>query len=311
MQVFPTLEQAFPVLIPFLSPSDPEIEILSIEAGEGQRVARGQLLATFRTAHFIADLPAPVSGYVTGLRHRLGECVPLGTPFCLIARSSETLSLEMPLPVYDPTALVIYGGGGHGKALIDLIRMLPGWRIAGVIDDRLAPGTMVLGVPVLGSEAILDDLYRSGICMAVSAVGGIGNIDLRVNVFERLVRHGFACPPLVHPTAFVEPSAHLSPGVQLFPHAYAGSDARLGYGMILNIGASAPHDNVVGEYTNISPGTMMGGNVTIGARCLIGMNATINNGLQVGSGVRIGNGATVKRNVPDGTVVRAGRLWPE
>ena len=213
-----------------------------------------------------------------------------------------------PLPGL-PAEVLVFGGGGHGKAVIDLLRALPAYHLAGVVDDRLAPGDAVMGAPVLPGD--LKSLYRAGIRLAANAVGGIGDISVRVRVFDRLVEAGFGFPTLVHPTAFVEPGAHLAPGAQLFPHAYAGSDATIGFGVILNYGVGVGHDCVVGDYTNISPGAMLAGAVDVGARVLIGMNATINIGVRVGEGARIGNGATVKKDVPPGGIVRAGAIWPE
>jgi acetyltransferase-like isoleucine patch superfamily enzyme len=41
------------------------------------------------------------------------------------------------------------------------------------------------------------------------------------------------------------------------------------------------------------------------------MGVTLNLGVQVGAGARIGNGATVKADVPEKGLVRAGSIWPE
>jgi acetyltransferase EpsM len=210
----------------------------------------------------------------------------------------------------DPTALIVYGAGGHGKSLIELVRLLGGYRLAGVIDDGVPAGSEVLGVPVLGGAEVLPDVYARGVRLAANAVGGIGNLAVRIRVFERLAQAGFDCPAVVHPTAFVEASASLSPGVQVFPHAYVGSSARAGFGVIINTGAIISHDVVLGDYTNVSPGAMLAGAVTVGERTLIGMGVTINLEVAIGAGVRIGNGATVKQDVPAGAVVHAGAVWP-
>jgi UDP-3-O-[3-hydroxymyristoyl] glucosamine N-acyltransferase len=48
----------------------------------------------------------------------------------------------------------------------------------------------------------------------------------------------FTCPSVAHPTAFIEASTSLQAGVQVFPHAYVGSEAEIGFGAIINTDAS-------------------------------------------------------------------------
>lgn len=226
-------------------------------------------------------------------------------------QASAQQDFTAPESEFDPTAVVVYGAGGHGKSLIDLLRSLGTYRIAGIIDDGVQAGTQIMGVTVLGGSEALDGLRQQGVRLAVNAVGGIGNITIRIQVFRRLVEAGFACPAVVHPTAFVEASARLAPGVQVFPHAYVGSQARLGFGAIINTSAVISHDCSIADYANISPGALLAGGVQVGRGVLIGMGATINLQVSIGSGARIGNGATVKSDVPPQGIVRAGGIWPE
>jgi sugar O-acyltransferase (sialic acid O-acetyltransferase NeuD family) len=211
---------------------------------------------------------------------------------------------------YDRTALVIYGGGGHGKSLIDLIRAAGHFELVGVIDDNLNPGTDVMGLSVLGGGDLLGDLAARGVQQAVNAVGGVGNVVSRVEVFRRLHQSGFQCPTVIHPSSVIEPSAHLSDAVQVMPRAYVGSETHVGYGSIVNTAAVVSHDCQVGSYVNLAPGALIAGGVEIGDRCLVGMGVTINLEVRVGQDALIGNGATVKRDVPEGAVVRAGSIWP-
>lgn len=218
---------------------------------------------------------------------------------------------ELQVNQFDSNAIIIYGGGGHGKALIDLIRLLAIYSIAGILDDGLPAGSSIMGVPVLGGSSILEKLIEQGVHLAANAVGGIGNINSRIKVFERLSQAGFTCPTLVHPTAFVEPSAILSEGVQVMPHAYVGSEAHVGFGAIVNTGAIVSHDCNLGDYANLSPGAILAGEVIIGTATLVGMGVTVNLRVKIGKHTRIGNGATVKQDVPEGSIVHAGTIWPE
>jgi acetyltransferase EpsM len=89
-----------------------------------------------------------------------------------------------------------------------------------------------------------------------------------------------------------------------------GSEARVRFGSIVNTGSIVSHDCVLADYTNVSPGAMLAGEVSTGRGVLIGMGATVNLRVKIGAGARVGNGATVKADVPENGVVRAGTIWP-
>ncbi|HNB51951.1 MAG TPA: hypothetical protein PK530_08420, partial [Anaerolineales bacterium] len=98
-----------------------------------------------------------------------------------LARSVEQLALSVkkasaqpvfaaPNSAFDPAGMIVYGGGGHGKAVIDLLRALR-YRIVGVVDDGMEKGGFVMGVPVLGGSEVLAELAAQGVRQAVNAVG--------------------------------------------------------------------------------------------------------------------------------------------
>lgn len=222
---------------------------------------------------------------------------------------NETIP-HLPDYCFDPTAIVVFGGGGHGKTLVELVQSLGCYHVIGVIDDALPAGARVVGVPVLGGPELLSGLYQRGVRLAVNGVGGIGNPAIRVNIFDQLAAAGFVCPAIVHPTACVEPSAELEPGVQVLAQSYVGSDSRVGFGTVVNAGVILSHDCRIGRVVNLSPGAMLAGNVTVGDYAQIGMGATINLHITVGRQARIGNGATIKADVPEEGRVYAGTIWP-
>lgn len=303
--------------------------VLGLAFTQGDTVTAGQVLC------YIASRPDVLLPVAAAPADRAADELPAGLritqPALTLARSlgidfsrlplntlvTETVvrglapaKLALPETGYGPNALIIYGGGGHGKSLVDLVRSLRSFDLVGIVDDGLPAGAKVLGVPVLGGSSVLDELASHGVRHAVNAVGGIGNLAPRLQVFDRLKQAGFTFPTVVHPSAVVEPSADLDAGVQVFAHAYIGSSARVGFGCIVNTGAILSHDCVLEEIANISPGGILAGGVHVGARTLIGMGVTVNLEVKIGAGVRVGNGATVKANVPDGAVVRAGSIWP-
>jgi acetyltransferase EpsM len=211
---------------------------------------------------------------------------------------------------FDAMALVIYGGGGHAKAIIDLVRTAGVYHLVGVIDDGISADESLMGLPVFGGADALPGLVDRGVRLAVNAVGGIGNVSARQRVFEVIARAGLTCPTLVHATAWVEPSASLAAGVQVLAKSYISSETRVGFGTVINAGVVVSHDCVLGQVVNLSPGAMLAGGVILEDFVQVGMAATINLNLHVGRSARIGNGATVKADVPEGGVVHAGETWP-
>lgn len=229
----------------------------------------------------------------------------------LLSKAGEQAEIIVPENAGEENSILVYGGGGHGKAVIELIQAVGGYTLIGVVDDGLEAGSHVLDVPVLGDGArALHALHAAGCKLAINAVGGIGAISSRIQVFEKLAATDFQSPALIHPSAVIEPSAMLSPGAQVFPHAYIGSSAKIGQGVIVNTGVIISHGCELAEYVNLAPGAILAGAVSVGEGALIGMGVTINLNVTIGPRARIGNSATIKENVPAKGIVRAGSTWP-
>jgi len=211
---------------------------------------------------------------------------------------------------FESTDLLIYGGGGHAKTLIDLVRALNHYYLVGIIDDNLPAGSHVLGAPVLGGADLLPELRERGLELAVNAVGGIGNPEVRWRVFEILLQAGFTCPAIVHPTACVEPTVELDGGVQVLAQSYISSASSVGFGTVINAGVIISHDCKLGRCVNLSPGAALAGGVQVGDFAQLGMNVTVNLNINIGQAARVGNGATVKADVPPQGRVYAGTIWP-
>ena len=212
-------------------------------------------------------------------------------------------------PGEKPT-LLIFGGGGHAKAIMDMVKQIGEYAIVGIVDDdKSLIGKKILGIPVLGTRALLPALVAQGVNLAANGVGGIIDIGARVRIFELLEQAGFTFPTLIHPRATMEPSAKAGEGVQVFANAYIGSDAVLHAKCMVNTNAVVSHDCEIGSYSHIAPGALLAGHVHVGERTLIGMGVTTTIGVKIGSGVRIGNAAIVLADVPDKMIIQAGRFW--
>lgn len=305
----------------------PEAGFIRLLAKEGDTLAVGDQLAVLtETADEPLSLPEPVSAVsapagnlritkpARALAEALGvDLASLPTDRLVtedVVRQAAGAAAQISILPADKPYLLLYGAGGHAKSVMEIVRQSGEYAIAGIVDDNPAlTGKQVLGIPVLGTRALLPALAAQGVTLAANGVGGILDINVRVKVFSLLEAAGFSFPALVHPRATLEPSARVGEGVQVFANAYVGAEAELRPRCMVNTNAVVSHDCVIGEYTHIAPGALLAGHVHVGERALIGMGVTTAVGVKIGRGVRVGNGAILLADVPDGMIVQAGRYW--
>ncbi len=274
--------------------------------------------ATASTALPVASLPGDLR--ITQPARRLAEVLGVDLNLlptdrlvteAVVRQVAGTCSkITLDLPAAQKPYLLVYGAGGHAKTIMELVSQLGSHTIAGIVDDNPdLTGIQVLGFPVLGTRDLLQELTEKGIHQAVNGVGGILEINVRVRVFELLESTGYAFPSFVHLRATVEPSARIAAGALVFANAYIGSEAILEPMCMVNTSAVVSHDCVIGRYTHIAPGALLAGHVHVGEKTLVGMGVTSAIGVKIGNGVRIGNAAKILADVPDRTIIQAGRFW--
>ncbi|MGD9612209.1 MAG: acetyltransferase [Kiritimatiellia bacterium] len=199
-----------------------------------------------------------------------------------------------------PKSIVVWGGGGHGHVVVDLLRVLGGWTIAGLLDNLNPKGALVMGVPVLGDADQLPLLRKQGVAHVAVA---IGDPAARADMLARARALGFEMPTLVHPSCVVSPSAVLGPAGVLCAGAVVGPQTVLGDGVILNTRAGVDHDVRLGDFAHVAPGATVCGFVTIGRASWIGAGAVVRDHLAIGDRVMVGAGAVVLKDVAAGLTV--------
>jgi sugar O-acyltransferase (sialic acid O-acetyltransferase NeuD family) len=200
--------------------------------------------------------------------------------------------------------IVLVGGGGHARVLIELIRSLGKYEMIGILDSQLKRGLSISGVSVLGKDNLLSGLYDKGIKNACVGVGSIGSNDKRRRLYEKVNRIGFYFPALVHPKSIVSKESKIAEGVQIMAGAIIQSHTVIDKNTIINTGAILDHDCIVGKHVHICPGAVISGGCTIGDGAFIGAGVTVIQGLQIGREALVGAGSIVVRDVPDGGVVK-------
>ncbi len=201
---------------------------------------------------------------------------------------------------------LIWGGGGHGRVVADLVRALDHLLVgyvdasAGVLGAVVEPGGARV---VYREDAFLRGLRETGRYPdGVTAVAlAVGDNRARERCLARLGE--LPAPALVHPSAVLSPSARLEGGTVVMPGAVINAAARAGAGCIVNSAAVIEHDCVLGRAVHVSPGSVVAGGAHLDDLCWVGAGATVLPGVRVGRGAVVGAGAVVTRNVQAGTVV--------
>lgn len=151
--------------------------------------------------------------------------------------------------------LLIIGAGSFSPEVEELAGLL-GYKDIAFLDDNPA---LAYCSPVVGTTADIEKL-RSKYDTAIVA---LGNNSTRMKYHEDLKRCDYNIPVLIHPTAYVSPTAEIASGCIIRAKAVVSRDVKLGEACILNVGALIDH------------------HVEIGYGCHILMGAVIRNKAQV------------------------------
>jgi UDP-perosamine 4-acetyltransferase len=190
--------------------------------------------------------------------------------------------------------VVLLGGAGHAKVIIEMFRETGDWEVIGCLSSDPAERS-VCGVPVLGDDAELENIFRRGITHAFPA---IGDNRRRCAVAERLHKIGFHLVNAISRRATVSPSAGLDTGIAVMPGAVINAESVICSGAIVNTGATVDHDCHVGPYSHVGPGTNLAGCVRLGSGVLLGIGCRVIPNTLIGEWSIVGAGGVVIADLP-------------
>lgn len=196
--------------------------------------------------------------------------------------------------------VLLLGGGGHCRSVIDVLRTTD-FR-PGAILDRDRSLTDILGVPVLGDDSLLAGL-RSRYAYALVTVGQIKNAATRRRLYGQLVAAGYALPVVISARASVSPWATVGAGTVVMHFATVNANARIGENCILNTGCIVEHDATVGATCHVSTGAVVNGGATVEDEVFVGSGALLRENVRIGAGSIVGMGARIFHDIAPGSLV--------
>ena len=200
-----------------------------------------------------------------------------GRESCKYTKWSETIMQK----------LILIGGGGHCKAVIDVIEQEAKYTIAGIIDQKELIGQEVLGYKVIGCDNDLKNLFKE-YTYAFVAIGQLRSNVLRVKLFNQLKDIGYTLPCIISPLAYVSKHAIVEEGTVIMHHALVNAEAKIGKNCIINSKSLIEHDAIVEDHCHISTATVINGGVVVKSNSFIGSNTTTKEYIEIEGFVRAG-----------------------
>lgn len=197
--------------------------------------------------------------------------------------------------------IILIGGGGHCRSVIDTLNFLNEFNIVGILDIREKVGRFINNVMVIGTDEELRKYYLEGIQYAFITIGNIENRKLRVKLYENAKKIGYKFPIIKDNTSIVSNNAYIQEGTFIGKGVIINTNVRIGRNCIINSGSIIEHDCIVEDFVHIAPGCVLSGGVLIGSNSHIGANSTIIQNKKIGSSTIIGAGSVVVKDIGSNT----------
>ncbi len=143
--------------------------------------------------------------------------------------------------------LIILGAGGFSRTVADLAAQLGTYDKIAFLDD-LKTGPDILGK----CSEFIQYLEKD-----TEFYPAFGNNTNRLQWIERILSAGGTVPTLIHPRAYVSPTAVLGIGTVVLAMAVVNTGVIAEKGCILNIGALVDHDCILEAGIHLCPGVIV------------------------------------------------------
>ena len=144
--------------------------------------------------------------------------------------------------------LLIIGFGMYGSVVKEIAEALNFFEKISFLDDNVESEYKV------GNFADYEKLSAK----YNYAIPALGNAKLRSEWLENLKKAGYKIPVLIHPKAYVSPSAQIMNGTIVEPMAVIHCNTIINTGCIISAGAVINHNCTVGSFCHVNCNATLG-----------------------------------------------------
>ncbi len=143
--------------------------------------------------------------------------------------------------------LVLLGAGGYAQTLADLVAQIQAYEEVVFLDDNPS---------AKNARGVCAD-YVKFKDNNTAFYPAFGNNAVRMKWLKQLQSEGLTVPTLIHPRAYISPTAKLETGVVVLPLAVVNTNCHIKSGCIINCGAIVDHDCILEEGVHLSIGALV------------------------------------------------------
>ena len=193
-------------------------------------------------------------------------------------------------------SIILIGGGGHCLSAIDVIESNNQFEIKGILDVSEKVGQDILDYPIIGTDDQIPELISETPNFLIT-VGQIRNSNTRQKIFQKVINAKGKLPVINSGLAYISKHAQIEEGTIVMHGVIINAGATIGMACIINSKALIEHEAVVGDFTHISTGSILNGQVTVGSNCFIGSNTVVANNITICNDVVIAAGSQVLKSI--------------
>lgn len=198
--------------------------------------------------------------------------------------------------------ILLIGGGGHCKSVLDSIIRGNAFSKVGIIDTEDNIGNELLSTKMIGTDKDLEKFLMEGYPYAFITVGSVGDTSLRRRLFNLVESMGYVIPNIIDPSAIIGKEAILGKGIFVGKNTIINAGSVIGEGVIINSGAIIEHDCTINDFAHIAPGVVLCGDVTIKEDVHIGASSVVKQRVTVEKETIVGVGSVVVKDIPSRSI---------
>ena len=199
--------------------------------------------------------------------------------------------------------IILIGGGGHCKSVIDVIETENKFEIAGIVDIKEKIGEKILDYKIIACDDNLPELTKTYKNFIIT-IGQIKSPEIRIKIYNNLKSLNVNLPVIISPFSHVSKHSEINEGTIIMHNVIVNAGAKIGKNCIINNKALIEHDAIIGDNCHISTNAKINGDCIVNSNTFFGSGAILSNGITIAENNIIAAGAVIYRNTkPNATYI--------